>query len=95
MIILTLEHSTFTQSSSFSISVWIQPNQVKLQTILMAIPDRFADRFNAMAYYSHNGVSSTIWDFGDCTSGGRLIFVGTTFQIHGNTMFTLLILQRV
>lgn len=72
--------STFTSSSSFSISVWIQPNQVKLQTILMAMPDEFADRFNAMAYYSHNGVSSTIWDFGNCTAGGRLIFVGTAFS---------------
>jgi len=72
--------STFTQSTSFSISVWIQPNQVKLQTILMAIPDDFADRFNAMAYYDHVGISSTIWDFGNCNSGGRLIMVGTAFS---------------
>ncbi len=72
--------STFTQSTSFSISVWIKPNQVKLQTILMAIPDDFNDRFNAMAYYNHNGVSSTIWDFGDCTGGGRLMFMGTNFS---------------
>lgn len=72
--------STFTASNEFSISVWIQPNQVKLQTILMAMPDNFYDRLNAMAYYSHNGVSSTIWDFGNCTSGGRLMQLGTVFS---------------
>ncbi|HMT28768.1 MAG TPA: LamG domain-containing protein [Bacteroidia bacterium] len=72
--------STFTQSPSFSISVWIQPNQVKPQTILMLIPDDFTDRFNAMAFYSHNGVSSTIWDYGDCTAGGRLMQLGTVFS---------------
>lgn len=72
--------SGFTNSNDFSISVWIQPNQVKLQTILMLHPDNFSDRFNAMAYYSHNGVSSTIWDYGNCTAGGRLMYVGTTFS---------------
>ncbi|MBL0340018.1 MAG: LamG domain-containing protein [Bacteroidetes bacterium] len=72
--------SGFTQSNEFSISVWIQPQQVKLQTILMLNPDNFTDRFNAMAYYSHNGVSSTIWDYGNCNAGGRLIQVGTIFS---------------
>jgi hypothetical protein len=72
--------TTFTQANEFSISVWIQPNQVKPQTILMVQPDDFYDRFNAMAYYSHNGVSSTVWDFGNCTTGGRLMQIGTTFS---------------
>ncbi len=44
------------------------------------MPDDFNDRFNAMAYYNHNGSSSTIWDFGDCTSGGRLMQTGTLFS---------------
>lgn len=72
--------STFTQSDDFSISVWIKPNQVKPQTILMLQPDDFYDRFNAMAYYSHNGVSSTVWDYGNCTAGGRLMQIGTVFS---------------
>jgi hypothetical protein len=64
----------------FSLSVSIQTNQVKLQTILMINPDDFSDRFNAMAYYSHNGLCSTFWDYGDCTNGGRLQILGTTFN---------------
>ncbi|MDQ3051476.1 MAG: LamG domain-containing protein [Bacteroidota bacterium] len=72
--------SGFTNSNDFSISVWIEPDMVKLQTILMVNPDNFIDRFNAMAYYSHNGVCSTIWDYGDCTSGGRLLLAGTLFS---------------
>lgn len=72
--------SNFTSSASFSISVWIQPDTVQLQTILMVMPDDFQDRFNAMAYYSHNGSSSTIWDFGNCTAGGRLMQTGTVFS---------------
>lgn len=72
--------SGFTQSNNFTISVWIQPDLVKSQTILMVYPDDFNDRFNAMAYYSHNGTSATIWDFGDCTGGGRLFYPGTIFS---------------
>jgi Concanavalin A-like lectin/glucanases superfamily len=72
--------STFTNSTSFSISVWIKPNQVKLQTILFLMPDNFNDRLNAMAYYSHNGISTTIWDYGNCTAGGRLLQLGTPFS---------------
>ncbi|HEX5001670.1 MAG TPA: LamG domain-containing protein [Bacteroidia bacterium] len=72
--------SPFTLSNTMSLSVWIQPNQVKLQTILMLQPDDFNDRFNAMAYYSHNGTSSTVWDFGNCVMGGRLMQVGTIFS---------------
>jgi len=72
--------SPFTLSNEMSLSVWIQPNQVKLQTILMLQPDDFTDRFNAMAYYSHLGVSSTVWDFGNCTAGGRLMQTGTIFS---------------
>jgi hypothetical protein len=70
----------FTESNNFTISAWIQPNQVLPQTILMLQPDDFNDRLNAMAYYSHNGVSSTFWDFGNCTMGGRLSEVGTIFS---------------
>lgn len=70
----------FTQSDEFSISVWIQPNQVKTQTILMLQPDDFNDRLNAMAYYSHNGQAATIWDFGDCAGGGRLFQTGMIFS---------------
>jgi hypothetical protein len=70
----------FTASQEFSISVWIQANQVKCQTILMLQPDDYNDRFNAMAYYDHVGLSTTIWDYGDCTAGGRLIQVGTVFS---------------
>jgi hypothetical protein len=66
--------------NDFSMSVWIQANQVKIQTILMINPDDFYDRFNAMAYYSHNGFCSTFWDYGDCTNGGRLQVIGTTFN---------------
>ncbi|HKR05691.1 MAG TPA: LamG-like jellyroll fold domain-containing protein [Bacteroidia bacterium] len=66
--------------NDFSMSVWIQANQVKIQTILMINPDNFQDRFNAMAYYSHNGFCSTFWDYGDCTNGGRLQIIGTTFN---------------
>jgi hypothetical protein len=72
--------SGFTASQEFSISVWIQANQVKCQTILMIQPDDFNDRFNAMAYYDHVGSSTTIWDYGDCTAGGRLIQFGTVFS---------------
>jgi hypothetical protein len=74
------QFSNFTSSASFSISVWIQPDTVQLQTILMVMPDDFLDRFNAMAYYNHNGSSSTIWDFGNCTAGGRLMQAGTIFS---------------
>lgn len=72
--------SGFTNSNDFSISVWIQPNQVKLQTILMVNPDDFTDRFNAMAYYSHNGICSSVWDYGNCTAGGRLMLMNTIFS---------------
>ncbi len=69
-----------TLGNDFSMSVWIQPDQVKLQTILILQPDNFNDRLNAMQYYSHNGQSTTFWDYGNCSNGGRLSDVGTTFS---------------
>ena len=72
--------SDVTASNEFSVSVWIRPDQVKLQTILFLMPDQMNDRLNAMAYYNHNGAATTIWDFGDCYSGGRLMQPGITFS---------------
>ena len=46
---------------------------------MMVMPDNFNDRFNAMAYYNHNGSSATIWDFGNCSTTGRLIQTGVPF----------------
>jgi hypothetical protein len=71
--------SDITASNEFSISVWIRPNQVKLQTILFLMPDNLSDRLNAMAYYDHNSVSTTVWDFGNCLAGGRLIQPSQSF----------------
>ena len=72
--------SGFTTATTFSISAWIQPDMVKLQTIMMVMPDNFNDRFNAMAYYNHNGSAATIWDFGNCSTTGRLIQIGVPFS---------------
>lgn len=72
--------SAFTQMNEFSLSVWIKPDMVKTQTILMMQPDNFYDRLNCMAYYSHNGVSYTFWDYGDCNTGGRLYQANTVFS---------------
>ena len=72
--------SDITLSNEFSLSVWIRPNQVKLQTILFLMPDNLNDRLNSMAYYDHNGNASTIWDFGDCYAGGRLMQPGASFS---------------
>lgn len=72
--------SDITTSDEFSLSVWIRPNQVKLQTILFLMPDNLTDRLNAMAYYDHNGVASTVWDFGNCLAGGRLMHPSQPFS---------------
>jgi hypothetical protein len=72
--------NNITSSNSFSFSVWIKPKLVKIQTLLMLMPDYFTDRLNAMAFYSHNGLSSTFWDFGNCTQGGRLFQGGTALS---------------
>lgn len=72
--------SDITSSNEFSISVWIRPDQVKMQSILFMMPDNLSDRLNAMAYYDHNGVASTVWDFGNCLSGGRLIQPSPSFS---------------
>lgn len=73
-------YSAFTQMNEFSLSVWIKPDLVKTQTIMMLQPDNFYDRLNCMAYYSHNGVPYTFWDYGDCTLGGRLYQANTVFS---------------
>lgn len=64
----------------FAVSVWIRANQVKLQTILMANPDDFSDRFNLMTYYDHNGTSYAFLDYGDCNTSGRLGIVNPQFS---------------
>ncbi|MBK8415409.1 MAG: LamG domain-containing protein [Bacteroidetes bacterium] len=73
-------YGNISQSNSFSLSTWIQPNQVKTQTLFMMMPDDFYDRLNCMAYYSHNGVSTTVLDHGNCTAGGRLFIPGAVFS---------------
>lgn len=73
-------YGNMSQSNSFSLSAWIQPKQVKTQTLFMMMPDDFNDRLNCMAYYSHNGVSTTVLDHGNCTTGGRLFMMGTPFS---------------
>ncbi|MEP7265708.1 MAG: LamG-like jellyroll fold domain-containing protein, partial [Bacteroidota bacterium] len=67
-------------NNDVSVSVWIKANTFKAQTVLMANPDIYADRFNFMVYYNHNGASTSILDYGNCTGGGRLIDIGTPFN---------------
>jgi uncharacterized repeat protein (TIGR01451 family) len=63
-----------------SVSIWMKADQVKVQSIMMLTPDIITDRFNIAVYYSHNGVSSTFWDYGNYMSGGRLGSINTFFQ---------------
>lgn len=63
-----------------SVSIWLKADQVKTQSILMLSPDLINDRLDLSVYYSHNGISSTFFDYGDIYSGGRLGSVGTFFQ---------------
>lgn len=62
----------FPSGNTLTISVWEQANILKTQTLIMADPDSFNDRFNFMAYYDHNGVPYMFEDFGNCNTTGRL-----------------------
>ncbi len=66
--------------NDITISVWVKTDHVKTQGIFTLYPDNNNDRLFAGVYYSHNGVSSTFWDFGDLQGTGRLGEVGTFFQ---------------
>jgi len=66
--------------TEMSLSIWVKADGVKSQGLVILEPDNITDRFFAGVYYSHNGVSSTFWDFGNITTNGRLGEVGTYFQ---------------
>ena len=51
-----------------SVSMWLKPNDTKAQFQLMLCPD--VDRFAVSAFYYHDGVNTTFWDYGWLRTGG-------------------------
>jgi hypothetical protein len=71
---------SITQSNEFSLSAWVQANQVKSQVIVMMDPDDSSNRLLAAVHFSHNGIPFSFWDFGDILGSGRLAVGNTTFS---------------
>jgi uncharacterized repeat protein (TIGR01451 family) len=63
-----------------SISLWTKVETVKTQGMVVLFPDNINDRLFAGNYYSHNGVSSLFWDYGNINNNGRLSLIGTFHQ---------------
>lgn len=65
------QFGNITQSNEFSLSVWVQADQVKPQVIIMMDPDDISNRLLAAVHFSHNGTPFTFWDFGNILGDGR------------------------
>lgn len=66
--------------NDIAISFWAKTANVKTQGMFVLFPDNINDRLFAGNYYSHNGISSLFWDYGDIYANGRLASIGTFFQ---------------
>jgi len=73
------DFGNFIDSNETTVSIWCKTNVVKSQCLFMLNPDSAADRFMGLVYYSHNGVSSTIFDHGNLFTTGRL-YLETPYQ---------------
>ncbi len=74
------QFGNITQSNEFSLSAWVQADQVKSQVIVMMDPDNISNRLLAAVHFSHNGTPFSFWDFGDILDDGRLAVGNTTFS---------------
>lgn len=74
--IIVENYGNIVPTQEISISMWLKPFNSKAQFQLMLCPD--IDRFAVSAFYYHNGINTTFWDFGwQKTSGdapGRLYY---------------------
>lgn len=64
--------NTVHTTQEISISFWAKVNNFALNSPFLLIPDQLSDRLNIHIHYSHNGVPTTMWDYGSIYNDGRI-----------------------